>query len=304
MNTINLYPSRCPICHIEGNAKELYPSNLNEMAFSPVTFSARRIADGIHYRIVKCNTCGLIRSDPIAEQNVIMQLYSQSRLTYEGEIENLKVTYGRYLARLCYYGVTKDALLEIGCGNGFFLEEALSQGYVKVQGVEPSLICVNKASPHIRQRIICSTLRPGLFNKEEFNVICMFQLLDHILDPNTLLSECRRILRKKGLVLCVTHNIEAVSSRLLKGRSPIIDIEHTHFYSEKTISRIFSLCGFKVMHAGLFYNNYSLDYLIKLLPLPMPLKHRLSCLLKNNLFGRVRFRVPLGNLYLIAQKQE
>jgi hypothetical protein len=140
-----LHATVCAICRTEGNAVELYPANLGREVFNPVLFSARRLPDRVHYRIVKCRTCGLVRSDPVAEAGDLASLYRQSTFDYGDEIANLKRTYGRYLAALAGLGARKGSLLEIGCGNGFFMEMALEQGYQTVSGVEPSRDAVGRA---------------------------------------------------------------------------------------------------------------------------------------------------------------
>ena len=122
MQSVELRNTRCAICGTEGNARELYPANFDLQALNPAVFSARRLPDRVHYRLMKCNACGLVRSDPVAPPELLAQLYHQSTFTYTDEVADLKRTYGRYLARLDSCGARKDALLEIGCGNGFFLQ--------------------------------------------------------------------------------------------------------------------------------------------------------------------------------------
>jgi SAM-dependent methyltransferase len=116
----------------------MYPANFDIQSLTPEMFSARRLPDRIHYRLVMCKRCGLVRFNPIAPYDFLAQLYQQSAFTYSEEIGNLRKTYGNSLSQLSAYGAHKLSLLEIGCGNGFFLEEALTQGYLHVQGVEPS----------------------------------------------------------------------------------------------------------------------------------------------------------------------
>jgi SAM-dependent methyltransferase len=299
-----LLPTCCAICHTTGNATELYPANFDMQAFNPAVFSARRLPDRIHYRLVKCNRCGLVRSDPIASSEMLAQLYQKSTFTYNEEVANLKQTYGFYLAELQKYGAQKGKLLEIGCGNGFFLEEALTQGYRSVQGVEPSQAAVLGASSSVQQNIACDIMRPGLFGPEQFDVVCMFQVLDHIPDPEVLMKECFKVLKSGGLILCLNHNIESWSARLLKERSPIIDIEHTYLYSSSTLSRFFETYEFTVRHVGTVYNRYTLYYLARLIPLSMTVKSGLLKFLKTTFFGRIRASVPLGNLHIVAQKPD
>ena len=53
-----------------------------------------------------------------------------------------------------------------------------------------------------------------------------------------------------GVVLSLNHNVEAFSARLLKERSPIIDIEHTHLYSPSTQRMLFEEAGFEACEGG------------------------------------------------------
>ena len=290
-----LSDTRCAICKTKGNAREVYAARFASDTFNADRFSARRLPDQVHYPIVRCDTCGLVRSDPMADPAILARLYSESTFDYSDEVMNLRSTYGRYLAKLG----RKTSLLEIGCGNGFFLEEAMEQGYAMVLGVEPSADSIAKAKPNIRSLITRDVMHSGLYQSEQFDVVCMFQVFDHIPDPNALLVECHRILKPGGVVLCITHNIEAVSSRILKQRSPIIDIEHTYLFSPSTISRVFSANGFKVMGVGSVYNMCSVSYLAHLMPLPFK-RLAMAALAKSHI-GRISLCLPLGNLYIIAQ---
>src|SRR5216683_1311846 len=101
-------PTRCAICRTLENAREIYAANFGASAFTPSVFSARRLPDRIHYRLVRCGTCGLVRSDPAVDANVIHDLYHQSSFDYGTEIAALRATYGHLLAALTGYGVGKD----------------------------------------------------------------------------------------------------------------------------------------------------------------------------------------------------
>lgn len=302
MRVISLQATACAICGSGATSAELYPANFDLEAFNTSVFSARRLPDGIRYRMVRCAGCGLVRSDPVADASVLAELYTESTFDYDEEVDNLKATYGRYLRLLERHGVQKDALLEIGCGNGFVLEEALAQGYRTVQGVEPSTAAVAKASPQVRPHLVCDIMRPGLFAPDQFDVVTFFQVFDHLPDPGAVLDECLRVLKPGGLILCLNHNVEAVSARLLRERSPIIDIEHTYLYTPKTLARLFVTHGFQVAQSVPVYNTYTTRYLAQLVPLPRKLKTRVLKRLSHGAVGQRRLSVPLGNLCLIARK--
>ena len=302
MGAIQLEFSFCAICHTRGNATELYPANFSPDAFNARIFSARRLPDRIHYRIVQCNSCKLIRSDPVAKTEIITGLYKESKFEYTDEIGNLKQCYGSYLSKLAKYSGNKDAILEIGCGNGFFLEEALRQGYSTAKGVEPSTEAKANSDSNIRRHIISDVMRPNLFQLNQFDAVCMFQVLDHMSAPGQVLDECIRIMKPGGLLLCINHNVSSFSSRLLSKYSPIIDIEHTYLYSPATMRRLFADHMFQIKEIGSVLNRYSLLYLTRLIPLPTLIKCFILKILAASGAGRLPLSIPLGNLYLIAQK--
>ena len=79
---LKLLETKCAICGSPANAVELYPANFSPEDLNPEIFSARRIPDKIHYRIVRCQTCGLVRSDPVIDPETLADLYSKSSQNY------------------------------------------------------------------------------------------------------------------------------------------------------------------------------------------------------------------------------
>jgi SAM-dependent methyltransferase len=294
--------TRCAICGTVGEASERWAANLTPEAFTARVFSARRLPDRVHYRLVACNGCGLVRSDPVASQELMAELYASSSFDYGSEVESLRATYGRVLARLEARSHSREALLEIGCGNGFFLQEARRRGWREVRGVEPSGDAVAKAAPELAGAITQDVMRGGLFAPESFDAVCLFQVLDHIPDPIALLRDCREVLRPGGQILALNHNVEAWSARLLGERSPIVDVEHTYLYSPATMLRLFAKAGFVDPWVGSVRNTYSLAYLLRLLPLPAAVKSRLTHGASARLTRSMHATVPLGNLCLIARR--
>lgn len=291
----------CAICE-KNNAHIVYKSTVRQSKINERTFSARRMPDRIHYQIVRCDTCGLLYSNPILEDKKIEALYRKSFIRYDDSLENLKQTYGYYLKKLEAYGVKKRTLLDIGCGNGFFLEEALRQGYQNVFGVEPGKESINKANPAIKKTIIADIFKPGLFNKNFFDVICCLQTFDHIANPNAFLTECYSILKKNGLMLFLQHDEGAFTNRLLGEKSPIIDIEHTYIYSKKTIRIMFIKHHFEVLAVLSAFNIHYLGYWIHLFPFPESVKKTLMAVLRKLRLFHSKIRMKPGNLVIIAKK--
>ncbi len=298
---IQLGPTPCAICGTFDNAIELYAPTYDEGSFNEGVFSARRIPDAIHYRLVRCLKCGLVRSDPAADQASLSELYVRSSFDYAPEVTNLRRTYGRYLARARAHARGRS-LLEIGCGNGFMLAEALAQGYEEVRGVEPSLKAIEAAAPAIKAHIVADIMRAGLFEPGEFDTVCLFQVFDHLPEPGPFLDDVRAVMSAGGVLLCFNHNISAVSSRVLGEKSPIVDIEHCYLYSPATMKLILEKHGFDVVEVGAATNSLSLRHFLHLLPTPKLIKRTLLTTADRTRAGRLHLRLPLGNLYAIGVK--
>lgn len=291
----------CAICGPDVPATEVYPARLRG-GLDAALFSARRLPDRIHFRIVRCSRCGLLRSDPSADPRELAGLYEKSGFDYAAEVPNLRKTYGRYLRRMRRHRQSLRSLLEIGGGSGFVLEEALDLGFEEVRGVDPSAAAVASAAPRVREHIQARMMARGLFEPESFDVICMFQVLDHVADPAALLNECLTLLRPGGLLLLLQHDAGAWSARLLGERSPIVDVEHPYLYSRSTLRKLLSANGLTVIQSGAAVNLYTAGYLGRLLPLPGRTKSWLLQVLARSGLGRLPLWLPLGNLYCIARR--
>ncbi len=295
-----LAPTLCAICGTLGNADELYPPTYDDGDFNERVFSARRLPDRVHYRMVRCRKCGLVRSDPAADQASLSELYSRSTFDYAAEVPNLRKTYGRYLAKAKSYG--GQSFLEVGCGNGFMLEEAVAQGYRHVRGVEPSHSAIAAADPSVRDWIIADIMRPGLFEPAEFDTVCLFQVLDHVPEPGALLDQFRTILGPGGVLLCFHHNVQSLTARILGENSPIVDIEHCYLYSPATLTLLLNKHGYDVPESGAASNRLSLRHLLHLLPGPANLKRKIERAVDLTGIGRTSLRLRLGNLYAIGRR--
>lgn len=291
----------CVICLSSKNYHILYPKNFNLKDANEITFSARRIPDRYHYRIVKCKKCGLIYSNPILEEKEIKNLYKRSKFTYDKEVDNLSQSYGYCLDQIKPQIINKDRFLEIGCGNGFFLKEASKRGFKNLWGVEPSIDAIKKSSFGVG-KIINSTLESDLFKKDYFDFICFFQTLDHIVDPNKFLKICFKILKKKGLVLCITHDSNSILTKILKEKSPIFDLEHVCLFNKQTLVKIFNQNGFKVIKVFDVANRYSLAYWIKMSPLNRWTKKFIEKASNLLGFNKITLRLNVGNIGILAKK--
>lgn len=301
---MKIIETECPLCGSKNNYSVIYKSNFNLSDLNPEIFSARRLPDQTHYQIVRCNNDNLIRSNPICDSPCIEALYKNSKFNYAEQIGNLTVSYLNVLNK-ALQSLSKDAIiLEIGCGNGFILKALLGKGFTNVYGIEPSKDAAINANPKIKDKITVDILKNGLYKNETFDLIFFFQTFDHIHNPNVFLGICYNLLKPGGTILALNHDVKSLSAKILKEKSPIVDIEHMYLYSKETMNKIFILADFTPLKIFSPKNVISLRYLIWLFPLPKNIKLKLLNLkgLFFNFLFKINLRLSLGNLCIIATK--
>lgn len=297
-----LRDTRCMICDTRDADREVYAMNFRPEDLSTHVFSARRLPDRLHYRMVRCGRCGLLRSDPILTDEELGRLYAGSEFTYAAEAAFTGETYLHYLRATLPLVRERRRIMEIGCGSGFFLERALDEGFAEAWGVEPSVAAVEQASPRVRDRIRIGLYERATFAPEQFDLVCAFQILDHAPEPAEMLRACHAHLRPGGVALFINHDAGALSARLLGELSPIVDVEHTVLFDQRTMRGIFEHCGFRVERVFSVRNTYPLQYWAKMAPLPGPLKSAAQTVLRGSGLGRIPISLKAGNLGAVAVK--
>ncbi len=292
----------CPICRSK-KYTTTYRSTTNlSNDLNIKIFSARRLPDKIHGTIVRCKRCGLVRSLEIIGQTKLSELYAKSKFTYNNITDNLESSYIKIIKNATIgLDRKKIKILEVGCGNGFLLAKAKEVGYKNVSGIEPSRDAISRSPKTIRKNIVLGMLNEGSFPPKSFDIICAFQVFDHIPDPNVFLKTCHSFLKPGGKIVLMNHDVESWSARFLGERSPIFDIEHTYLYSPKTIKKILINNSFKIQKIYSPPAYMTLKYILRLLPIPQIIKKKLINL--NLKFLETNVKLYPGNVCAIAIKK-
>lgn len=192
-----------------------------------------------------------------------------------------------------------SSVLDVGAGEGSFLELCMRNGSKLVRGLEPSQSAIDHASDLVRNFVILGTFESEK-PKPVFSLVTLFQTIEHISNPRDFLDFARGSLVEGGVVAIACHNYRDPLNRLLGKKSPIFDIEHLQLYSPKSIGRLLSQAGFKEVSVRRYWNRYPISYLLKLSPglsrfLPVKSAAR------RTIEGIV-LPVRLGNLFVTGRK--
>ena len=134
-----------------------------------------------------------------------------------------------------------DQVLEIGCGQGIFLDLLRDQGF-KVSGIEPSIAASRKAS----QRGL--PVEQGFYapsrGSEDIKIVILSQVFEHIGEPQRFLQDLRSGC-PNAMVLFIQATYRGLIPRLFKNRW-YAWMTHEHFwhFTPKALGRLAGDCGY------------------------------------------------------------
>jgi len=162
------------------------------------------------------------------------------------------------LALIETHGISSGSLLDVGCATGSFLSLAQSRGW-ECRGVEVSAFAAAQARERTGCEIFCGKLEDAPFEAGSFDVITMWDLLEHLPDPLLGLERARRLLKPSGLLLVNTPNENSLLRRVARllyrgsgGRitAPVNRLYHRyhlHYFAAETLTVLYRRAGFDLV---------------------------------------------------------
>lgn len=196
-----------------------------------------------HY-LVKSRKTGFVFCERIPSQNELIKHYQKYNRNYSLPESTLK-KYRQILKEKLEPFRKNNRILDVGCGDGHFLEVAKELGW-EVYGTEyvddVVSICREKGI-YVHQ----GKLDPDNYEDGFFDVITSFEVIEHINNPREEINNIRKILRKGGGLYITTPNFNALERFILKDKYDIVITypDHLSYYTPKTIDYLLKNSGFK-----------------------------------------------------------
>ncbi len=292
----------CPVCG-SSDARVVAEENIDPAQLDGFAFASRKLPEYMHYRLVECAACDLVYANPAPDGSVLADAYREAAYDSAEEAKAAARTYARLLppiiGRLPHLG----GALDIGAGDGAFLEELIAAGFTDVEGIEPSTAPIQAASANVRPMIRQGLFAPSGYAGRKFALITCFQTIEHVPDPGEMLREIHSLLIEGGAVLIVCHNRKALSARALGEKSPIYDIEHLQLFSRASMFRMLEGAGLVDVEVKPIVNRYPLKYWAKLFPFPAGTKAKVLGALGSSPVGAIEIPLPAGNIAAIGYRK-
>lgn len=206
------------------------------------------------FRIVQCSKCGLsFLANPPEDITLYDNYYNETPYSggnYEQNSSDpfLSEIYAINEQRLAELKKIKDhgLLLDIGCGLGFFLKSAAGQNYdaFGIDIADTALAFAQREFGVLCERKSTDEL---LAEHRKFDIITLWHVLEHFLDPVAELKKVHSLLNEGG-VCCIEvpnlHSIEFILSRK-KWKGGNHPRYHRTFFTAQTLDDTVRRSGFK-----------------------------------------------------------
>lgn len=217
-------------------------------------------------RLVRCQNCGLIYQNPRPTPEEIGQFYPPEYENFEVDQEKNKSS--RLMQRVMQYGINKrrravlrektsGSLLDVGCATGIFLETMRAAPGWQLKGVEISDHAASIAREQKNLDVVTGTLEQAKFADSQFDVVTLWDVLEHLHDPAGSLKEIRRILKPGGVLVFRVPNGGSLDARLFgpywAGLEPP---RHLFVFDQKTLTAFLSNAGFTVKRMSCEIGSY------------------------------------------------
>ena len=261
------------------------------------------------FSIAQCHSCGVLFRIPQPTFEEVRQLYTTSyynpwHLEKEGGVKKIKMdTFEKRLREIQTY-VSGGKILDVGCATGFFLEKAKSKGF-EPYGLELSEFSFKEAQNKFGDHIFLGTIEDIPFENNFFDVITMFDLLEHVKDPVATLRRCEAILKPQGIIVAVLPDVSSISAKLMGRNWTHYKKEHLYYFSKRTISELLKQESYEVVRITPASKVMNLEYLYHQFTqyphhIVTPLITTFYKLLPYNL-SKISFQVTMGEMLIIAR---
>lgn len=291
----------CPVCG-SSEGEVFAGEDFDPEKWDAFAFASRKLPEYMHYRLVECAQCDLVYANPGPDGVILEDAYREAAYDSSEEAYCAARTYSVFLPSIKARLPRHRAALDIGAGDGAFVEQLLAAGFSEPVGVEPSTAPIESARPEIRPFLRQGLFGPKDFPARSFNLITCFQTVEHLADPGLVFKQIYGLLEEGGAVFVVCHNRRALSARILGLKSPIFDIEHLQLFSPKSIKIGLESGGFTDVSVQTVKNRYPLRYWSRLLPFPARVKGPLLKFLGRSRLGSIQLSLPAGNIAAIGFK--
>ena len=224
-----------------------------------------------NHTLVRCKNCGLIYQNPKLQEDELLahyptanyELYSQPINNEKSPIRRAdrQLSMIRRYRRIMKHTEQPGHILDIGCATGSFIAIMRDQGW-EVSGVELNPEVAQYARTVLNLNVHPGTLEQAGFSDDSFDVVTMWDVFEHVLNPKATLKEIVRILKPGGTLVISVPNPSSLEARIFGANWAGWDRpRHLHLFTPAVLKRYLKDAGFAKIEIDSFGGRLSVTLL-------------------------------------------
>lgn len=268
-------------------------------------------------KLFQCLDCDLGFAHPQPTDEELAKIYDETYYQnpelgdrgyedYEGDKDNLLRTFRRRMEKFIMRNNSEPGrLLDVGCAHGFFMEAAADHGW-DVYGIDISATAIEYARKRFGDQVMEGQFPDSTLPSNHFQVITMWDYLEHTFDPRAELEKAHELLTENGMLALVVPELGSWPERIMRHRWLHYKPEHLLYFTRKNIRRLLEETGFRVNSIRYEGKHVTIAFFLKRLSLYLPfVKRPINRLLAVPRINRQSFYVnPLDFMLVLAQKTD
>lgn len=211
---------------------------------------------GEEFALVQCEDCRFVFTNPRPTEAEIGKYYqSQAYISHSDTQQGLLSWLYHQVRRRALrqkLGLLEQriehlpkTLLDYGCGTGYFLQTCLQAGW-SVDGIEPDEGARASAQEKVHTNLQAS-LQASYFEKQQYSIITLWHVLEHIHTLKDTLRELRQHLHPQGKMLIAVPNLQANEALHYDKFWAAYDVpRHLYHFTPKTMQFLLKQIGLQV----------------------------------------------------------
>ncbi|MBF0289909.1 MAG: class I SAM-dependent methyltransferase [SAR324 cluster bacterium] len=195
----------------------------------------------------------------------------------------------------------KGKLLDVGCAEGLLVKTALARGW-DAYGIDISEFAIDEARQSLGDRVCVGILESSPFLQGTFDAIFLSDMIEHVHDPQSVLTHVTELLKDQGHLFIETPNVSGMLRKLMGHRWPHYHVpEHLVYFSPKNLEDLLKRNGFETVHWQASWKALTWNYVMDKLAVNHP---RMIRLIKpfGVWFGDRNLWIPAGSFWSISVK--
>jgi 2-polyprenyl-3-methyl-5-hydroxy-6-metoxy-1,4-benzoquinol methylase len=216
------------------------------------------------HQLVACLSCGLQYVSPRLRKEIVLEGYAGGAdELFVSQAGGRELTFNKCLDLIDrVWQCPPGNLLDIGTGGGSFPYVASKRGW-QVDACEPNRWLCEWGQKNYGLPIRPGTVFEQQYQSGSYDLVTLWDVLEHTADPKAEIGETHRLLKESGLLVVNYPDIGSWIARLM-GRSWVFLLDvHLYYFTRTTITKLLENAGFDVVAIRPHYQRLGLGYVLR-----------------------------------------